>query len=129
MVIASGVLAVIGLGWMIVRSRRVRTPDLELSFDDDALVIRDKRGAVQRAPWSAVTIEKLTHSVSSRMGTYSMPVLVLNVPDRKPLRLGAWDTQLAWPGQTMKTWRAPSWVVGSAQWPLFLDALKRNARL
>ncbi len=129
MAIASGGLAIVGIGWMILRARRVRVPELELCEEDDALVIRDRRGNAQRVPWKSLAIEKLTHSVSSRVGTYSMPVLILTVPDRKPLRLGAWDTQLAWPGQPAKTWRAPSWVVGSAQWPRFLDALKRRGRL
>ena len=129
MAIASGGLAIVGLGWMILRARRVRLPALELCEEAEALVIRDRRGTAQRVPWSSIAIEKQTHSVSSRAGTFSMPVLILTVPDRKPLRLGAWDTQLAWPGQPAKTWRAPSWVVGAAQWPAFLDALKRHGRL
>ena len=129
MAIASGGLAIVGLGWMILRARRVRLPALELCEEAEALVIRDRRGTAQRVPWSSIAIEKQTHSVSSRAGTFSMPVLILTVPDRKPLRLGAWDTQLAWPGQPAKTWRAPSWVVGAAQWPAFLDSLKRHGRL
>ncbi len=129
MAIASGGLAIVGIGWMILRARRVRVPELELCEEDDALVIRDRRGHAQRVPWTSIAIEKLTHSVSSRVGTFPMPVLILTVPDRKPLRLGAWDTQLAWPGTPVKTWRAPHWVVGSAQWPAFLDALERHGKL
>lgn len=129
MAIVSGGLALLGIGWMIVRGRRIRSPELELCEEPEVLVIRDRRGAAQRVPWREIAIEKQTHSVSSRVGTFSMPVLILTVPDRKPLRLGAWDTQLAWPGAPAKTWRAPSWVVGSAQWPAFLDALKRHGRL
>ncbi len=129
MAIVSGGLALLGIGWMIVRGRRIRSPELELCEEPEVLVIRDRRGAAQRVPWREIAIEKQTHSVSSRVGTFSMPVLILTVPDRKPLRLGAWDTQLAWPGAPATTWRAPSWVVGSAQWPAFLDALKRHGRL
>lgn len=129
MAIGSGALALLGIGWMIVRSRRIRAPELELCEEDDALVIRDRRGSAQRVPWRAIAIEKRTHSVSSRVGTFAMPVLILTVPDRGPLRLGAWDTRLAWPGAPAKTWRAPSWVVGSALWPAFLAALQRHGRL
>lgn len=131
--VISGGLALVGIAWMVLRGRRVRTPELELCEEDDALVIRERargsRNGQQRVGWKDISIEKQTHSVSSRVGTYSMPVLILTVPDRKPLRLGAWDTQLAWPGHPAKTWRAPSWIVGAAQWPKLLDALKRHGRL
>ncbi len=123
-----GGVAIFGIGWMIVRGRRIRTPELELREEPDALVLHDMRGGSSRADWKAIAIEKLIHSVSSRAGTFSMPVLVLTMPDRK-LRLGAWDTQLAWPGQPAKTWRAPTWIVGAAKWPKLLDALKRHGRL
>jgi hypothetical protein len=129
MAIASGGLAILGIGWMVVRGRRIRSPELELCEEPEALIIRDRRGGVQRVPWRELAIEKQMHSVSSRVGTFAMPVLILTVPGRKPLRLGAWDTQLAWPGAPAKTWRAPSWIVGSAQWPALLDALKRHGRL
>jgi len=129
MAVVSGGLAVTGICWMFVRSRRVRVAELELGEESDALVIRDQGGAVQRVPWKAIEIEKRTYSVTSRVGTFAMPVLVLSLPERKPLRLGAWDTQLAWPGQPAKTWRAPTWIVGTAKWPKLLDALERHGRL
>jgi hypothetical protein len=123
------VLAIGAVVAMIVRRRRVRRPEVELRFDREALIIADPdRDRTTRVPWRDVTIEKLTYKVSSRVGTFSMPVLVVTVPERK-LRIGAWDTALAWPGQPANTWRAPTWVVGAAIWPKLLDVLKRNSRL
>lgn len=130
MVAVCGGVAVFGVGWMIVRGRRVRLPELELRDERDALIIHDtRRDTQERAAWNTITVEKRTHSVSSRVGSYSMPVLVLTIPDRKPLRLGAWDTTLAWQGEPAKTWRAPTWIVGAAKWPKLLDLLKRRSRL
>ncbi len=126
MALVCGGVALFGVVWMIVRSRRVRGAELELREEDDALIVDDGK-APQRVPWKSIAIEKLTYSVSSRMGTFSMPLLVLTIGDRK-LRLGAWDTQLAWPGQPAKTWRAPHWLVGAAKWPKLLDLLKRHGR-
>ncbi|MBA2544207.1 MAG: hypothetical protein H0V17_31475 [Deltaproteobacteria bacterium] len=129
MVIVCGGLALAGVVMMIVRGRRVKTPELELRFDDDALRITDvRRGTATQVPWSSVTIEKLKYSVSSRMGTFSMPLMVLGLGDRT-LRIGAWDTGLAWPGAPASTWRAPHWLVGAAKWPKLVDALKRHNRM
>jgi hypothetical protein len=119
MAIGSGALAVIAIVVMIVRGRRVRMPELELRFSDDALSVGE-----QQIPWSAVTIEKLTYTVSSRYGAFAMPVLVLGIGDRKPLRLGAYDGALAWSGATAKTWRAPTWLVAATKWPRLLAALE-----
>lgn len=124
-----GGIALAGMGWMVVRGRRVRMPELELRDEPDALVIDDLRGHAARIAWPEITVERLTHTVTSRIGSYAMPVLVLGLPGRKPLRLGAWDTQLAWPGQSAKTWRGPAWIVGAAKWPALLDALRRHGRL
>lgn len=126
--LVSGGLAVVGIGVMFARGRRVRLPELELRFDDDALIIA--RGeAVTRAAWSTLTVEKLRYSVSSRAGTYTMPVLSLRSGDARPLRIGAWDTTLAWTDEPAKTWRGPTWIVGAAKWPKLLDALRRHHRL
>jgi hypothetical protein len=128
MAVASGAIGVIGIAAMVIRGRRVKLPELELRFDDDALIVVTTRTAVEtRIPWGAITIEKLRYSVTSRVGTFTMPVLVLGI-GRKPLRIGAWDTTLAWPGESATTWRGPTWLVGAARWPRFLDALRRHGR-
>jgi len=116
-------LAVLAVGWMIVRGRRVRMPERELRFDDDALVVA-KGSETTRTAWPDVTIEKLRYQVTSRTGTFAMPVLVLGT-----LRLGAWDTALDWPGDAGKTWRGPTWLVGAVKWPKLLAALQRHGRL
>lgn len=127
--VVCGGIAVIGIGGMIVRGRRVRRPALELRFDKEALIVADTRRETEaRVPWADIAIEKLTYNVSSRYGAFSVPLLVLVMPQKK-LRLGAWDTGLAWPGEPSKTWRGPHWLVGAAKWPKLLDALKRHGRL
>jgi hypothetical protein len=128
MAIASGAVAVIAIATMVIRSRRVRSPELELRFDDDALIVARAGGGETRVPWSAVTVEKLVHHSSSRYGTYAMPLLVLGLGDGRPLRIGTWDTTRAWPGTPAKTGRGPTWVVGTAKWPRFVDALARHGR-
>jgi hypothetical protein len=128
--IVCGALVIVGVGAMIIRGRRIRRPEFELRFERDALIVVETRrhNKPVRVPWEAVTIEKLAYSVSSRYGAFSMPLLVIGTPERK-LRLGAWDTGLAWPGDPAKTWRAPHWLVGAAKWPKLVDALKRHNRM
>jgi hypothetical protein len=127
--LACGAIALISVVYMVIRVRRVKMPALELRFSDDALIVVTRRNGVERrVPWSRVAIEKLQHSVTSRVGTFTMPILVLDLGDGKPLRIGAWDTALAWPGEPAKSWRGPTWLVGAAKWPRFLAEMKRHGR-
>jgi hypothetical protein len=127
--IGTSAAALACVAFMILRARRVRAPELVLRADPDALVL--VRGANEsRTPWPAITTQRLRYSQSSRVGTYTMPILVLALGEGgKALRLGAWDAGLAWPGQPAKAWRGPQWLVGAAHWPRLLDALARHHRL
>lgn len=130
--IAAGsvVIVLIGIGFMVVRGRRVRLPELELRDDGDALVIADlRRGTTRRIRWQELELTRLRYIVGTRMGSYTMPVLELKIPDAKPLRVVAWDQRLAWPGEPPKAWRAPTWIAGAARWPKLVDVLQRNRRL
>jgi len=144
--VTTGGLAVLAIVWMVVRGRRVRMPELELRFEDDALVIArsstiaspgfagarnglDRSAEViDRLPWTGLAIERLRYQVAARTGRFEMPVLVLGGGSR-PLRLGAWTTELAWDREVTagSTRRGPTWVVGATKWRRLLDALAAHA--
>jgi hypothetical protein len=123
-------IVVAGIAVMVVRGRRVRAPELELRVEADALVLARAGGdVIVRAPWATVTIERRRFTQSSRAGSYAMPLLVLTLEGHEPLRLGAWDTRLAWPDGPEKAWRGPKWLAGAAVWPRLIEALRAHGRL
>jgi hypothetical protein len=128
--IAMAAIVVVGIAVMVLRSRRVRAPELELRVEPDALVLAKPGGEpISRTPWSAVTTERRRFTQTSRAGSYTMPLLVLTLEGHEPLRLGAWDTRLAWPDEPDKAWRGPKWIAGAAMWPRLVDELRRHQRL
>jgi hypothetical protein len=128
--IAAAAIVVVGIAVMVLRSRRVRAPELELRVEPDALVLATPGGEpISRTPWSAVTTKRRRFTPTSRAGSYTMPLLVLTLEGHEPLRLGAWDTRLAWPDKPAKAWRGPKWVAGAAMWPRLVDELRRHHRL
>ncbi len=123
-------IVVVGIAAMFIRSRRIRAPELELRVTPDALVLARCGGeSISHTPWSAVLAERRRFTQTSRTGSYTMPLLVLTLEGHEPLRLGAWDTRLAWPGDIEKAWRGPRWIVGSAVWPRLIEELGRYRRL
>jgi hypothetical protein len=128
--IATAAIVVIGIAVMVLRSRRVRAPELELRVEPDALVLARPGGEpISRTPWGAVTTERRRFTQTSRAGSYTMPLLVLTLEGHEPLRLGAWDTRLAWPDGPAKARRGPKWIAGAAIWPRLVDELRRHHRL
>ncbi|MEJ7598709.1 MAG: hypothetical protein WKG01_12440 [Kofleriaceae bacterium] len=129
-VIATVLCIVVGITVMVVRSLRIRAPELELRVTPDALVLARFGGdPISHTPWSAVGAVRRRFIQSSRAGRYTMPLLVLTIEGHEPLRLGAWDHRLAWTGEVEKTWRGPCWIVGSAVWPRLTEELAQHRRL
>lgn len=126
----TGVLVAITLGSiavMVIRSRRIRRPSLELRIEPDALVLVRRDGReVLRAAWTEVSAQGWRYEPSSRTGSHAIPLLVLRVGQGAVLRLGAWDTRLAWPDDPERTWRGPSWLVGAPHWPHLVEALRTH---
>jgi hypothetical protein len=128
--LAMAAIVVVGIAVMMLRSRRVRAPELELRVEPDALVLARPGGElISRTPWSAVTTERRRFTQTSRAGSYTMSLLVLTLAGHEPLRLGAWDTRLAWPDAPERAWRGPKWIAGAAMWPRLVDELRRHHRL
>ncbi|MEO8705596.1 MAG: hypothetical protein ABI867_36535 [Kofleriaceae bacterium] len=128
--IATAAIVVAGIVVMVLRGRRVRAPELELRVTPDALVLARPGGEpISATPWPAVLTERRRFTQSSRAGSYTMPLLILTVEGHEPLRLGAWDTRLAWPDGPDKAWRGPKWIAGAAVWPRLIEALREHHRL
>jgi len=124
--IAMAAIVVVGIAVMVVRGQRVRAPELELRVEPDALVLARPGGAlISRTPWRSVTTERRRFTQTSRAGSFTMPLLILTLDGHEPLRLGAWDTRLAWPDAPDKARRGPNWIAGAAVWPRLIDELRR----
>ncbi len=129
--IGSAVIALIAIGWIIVRGRRVRMPTLELRVDGDEIALGKLGGAtIVRGSLRELSFQRLRYTVRTRYSSHPMPVIELRFPDRS-LRIGAWDPHLAWGEQdgagATSTWRSPTWLVASTVWPKLVAALERGS--
>jgi hypothetical protein len=129
---ATMAIVLTGLAFTILRAQRVRKPGLELHLDQAGIaVVRLGKGApveVARAPWTGITAAAQRHRISGKGFSMILPVLALRIGELD-LAAGAWDGQLAWPGEVAKARRSPRWLIGAPEWPLLVAALRQHGRL
>jgi hypothetical protein len=128
----TGVIVAFVIGGIVVtmlRSRRIRAPELELRFEPTRLVLArvDDGPELASAPWSAVTAEPRRYRMRTRSRAYPMPVLALAL-DQEKLLVGVWDHRRDWVGDVPRS-RSARWLVGTARWSRLLAALREHGCL